>query len=124
MPKNATRNTGNGPVDLGLVARLGQEPLERAARLQARMIRDSMRFQSELFDFARRRLGAEFDTQKRLAKCRNVNEAAEVVNDFCQTAIRDYSDEATGLMKLCAEMAAEEAEEAVRETKASPPPSA
>jgi len=118
MPKQNGGRPAAGSVDLGEVARASQKSLATITHLHNRMIRDSLRFQAELLDFARRRVSADIEAQDRLMRCTSPNDAARVMNEFCQTAARDYSEEAAGLMKLCVGMAAEAAEETVAEAKA------
>ncbi|MCL5776637.1 hypothetical protein M1105_06500 [Limibaculum sp. FT325] len=115
MAKQNGGRPAAGAVDLGEVARVGQRSFATIAHLHGRMIRDSLRFQAELLDFARRRVGADIEAQDRLMRCSSPNDAAQVMNDFYQCAARDYSEEAAGLMKLCVGMAAEAAEETVAE---------
>lgn len=110
MAKQSGMERVGSPVDLGEMAKAGQKSLATVAQIHTRMFRDSLRFQAELLDFARRRLGADIAAQDRLMRCSTPDAAARVVTEFCATAARDYSDEATGLMKLCAGMAAEATE--------------
>lgn len=117
MPNQTRPNRPAAPVDLTKATQIGQQSLSAVAHIHGRMIRDSMRFQAELLDFARRRLGAEIEAHDRLLRCTSPDDAAKVVNEFCQTAARDYSEEAAGLMKLCVGMAAQAAEETVAEAR-------
>jgi len=117
MSKQNGRRPAAGSVDVGEVARASQKSLATISHLHNRMIRDSLRFQAELLEFAQRRVRADIEAQDRLMRCSSPNDAARVVNEFCQTAARDYSEEAAGLMKLCVGMAAEAAEETVAEVR-------
>lgn len=115
MKKHGTAGPDGSGVDLGQMAKLNQQSFETVAHIHSRMLRDGLRFQAELFDFARRRLGKNVETQDRLSRCHSVNDAVEVLNEFCTTAARDYGEEAQGLIKLCVSMAAETANENITE---------
>ena len=106
MSRKTTPTTPT-PVDFSQIARTSQEALERMTRVQTRMLREGMGMQAELLDFARRRLGADLETQKRLGQCANMGEAMREMSAFYSTAVRDYSSEAVELMSRCASIAAE-----------------
>jgi hypothetical protein len=103
----------NAP-DLGQVAEAGQRSLAALAALHSRGVRDAMRFNAELMDFARRRITADIQTTDRLARCRSATEAMDALGDFYQGAFRDYAEESTALIRLGTETAEEIAAEASR----------
>jgi hypothetical protein len=103
---------GNG-LDFDVVAQTGQRSMAAMAHLHSRAFRDAMKFNAELLDFTRRRIGANIETSDRLAHCESVTEAFEVVTGFCQGAVQDYAAESTALMRIGTEIAAKSTEETV-----------
>ena len=58
-----------------------------------------MKFNAEVMDFARRRIGADIETSDRLTRCGSVTDAVEVMTDFYQTAFQDYSTQTASLIE-------------------------
>jgi hypothetical protein len=98
-------------MDFQAVADTGQRSLAAVARMHSRVFRDAMKFNAELLDFTRRRIGANIATSDRLAHCDTVTEAVEVVSGFYQGAVEDYSAESTTLMRMGTEIAKQNGDE-------------
>ena len=109
-----------GGMDVNQIAQAGQMSLQTVANMHSRMLRDGLRFHAELLDFARRRIGADIETQDRLVRCQTVNDAMGVMNEFYQSAMRDYSNGAAELVSLCVGMATEGSESTMRLTESQP----
>jgi len=115
MPKKIeTKPVGNGP-DIETVAETGQRSLAAMAHLHSRAFRDAMKFNAELLDFTRRRIGANIDASDRLTRCETVTDAVDVMTGFCQGAVQDYAEESTALLRIGTEMASKSTEESVAE---------
>lgn len=61
----------------------------------------------ELMTFGRNRLKEDLDMPQKLAGCKTPQEMANVCIGFYQTAFKQYTDEATQISKICAEVTAE-----------------
>ena len=115
MPKkDDPKQPGNGP-DIETVVENGQRSLAAIAHLHSRAFRDAMRFNAELLDFTRRRIGANIETSDRLSRCESVTEAVDVMAGFCQCAVQDYAEESTTLLRIGTELASKSTEETVTE---------
>lgn len=115
MPKQSETKPGpNGP-DINQVTETGQKSLAAIAHLHSRVFRDALRFNSELLDFAQRRIRKDIETSDRLSRCESVTDAMEVVTDFCQTAFRDYADHGSAIIRAGASITSQSTEETVTE---------
>jgi hypothetical protein len=115
MPKHPKPAPTSNGLDLQAVAETGQRSLAAMARMHTRAFRDAMKFNAELLDFTRRRIGANIATSDKLAHCETVNEAVDVVTGFCQCAMEDYSEESTTLIRMSTEIAKQNGEETAAE---------
>lgn len=91
----------------------GEMPVMAFTQVQTRMMREALAMQAELIDFVRSRIGRDIETNEKLAKCRSMPEALEVMTGFCRQAIDTYADEARKLMAM-GRKAADEAAEAAK----------
>lgn len=121
MPKQSKPEPSSAGMDFHAVAETGQRSLAAMARMHTRAFRDAMKFNAELLDFTRRRVGANIATSDRLAHCDTVTEALDVVTGFCQSAVEDYSEESTTLMRIGTEIAKHNGDEAVAEVTGQTP---
>jgi hypothetical protein len=115
MPKEAETKQPETVTDLATFAQNGQRSLAAFAHLHSRVFRDAMKFNAELLDFTRRRLGANIETSDQLARCESMTDAVDVVSGFCQSAAQDYAEESAALLRIGTEMAAKTAEETMAE---------
>jgi hypothetical protein len=117
MPKNSKSQLNGNPanVDIEQAAQIGQKSVAAFAHLHSRVFRDAMKFNSELLDFARRRIGADIETSDRLTRSENVTDAVEDVTGFCQRAFHDYADQTTSMIRVGTAITAQNAEETVAE---------
>lgn len=60
---------------------------------------------SEMMDFANRRLHDQFETQESLTQCKDLESAYRVNCDFAQKATQVYFEEANKLMSMAADLA-------------------
>jgi len=120
MPKQSKPASHGNGLDFQTVAESGQRSLAAMARLHSRAFRDAMKFNAELLDFTRRRVGANIAASDQLAHCENVNDAVEVVTGFCQCAMEDYSEESTTLMRMGSEIAKQNGEETAADMTGQP----
>lgn len=115
MPKKPATQAPDNGLDIDTIAQNGQRSLAAIAHLHSRTFRDAMKFNAELLDFTRRRIGANIDTSDRLTHCQTVSEAVDVMTGFCQCAVEDYSEESTTLMRMGTEIAKQNGEETAAE---------
>jgi hypothetical protein len=66
----------------------------------------------ELMNFGRNRLKEDLDLPQKLAECKSPQDVVSVYLGFYQDAVKQYTDEAGNLTKICTEMAAEPLEAA------------
>jgi hypothetical protein len=126
MPKKAEIETNTNGVnfDIEQVAQTSQKSVAAIAHLHSRVFRDAMKFNAELMDFARRRIGADIETSDRLTHCDSVTDAIEVMTGFYQNAFHDYTDQSTSMIRAGTMITAQNAEETVAEaTRLNPTPS-
>ncbi|MCF8468577.1 MAG: phasin family protein [Sneathiella sp.] len=64
----------------------------------------------ELITFGRNRLKEDLDVPQKLAECKSPQDVMNVYLGFYQTALKQYTDEASHLTKICTEMNAESLE--------------
>lgn len=117
MPKQTQRqpkpDTTN--IDIEQAAQTGQKSVLAFAHLHSRAFRDAMKFNAELMDFARRRIGADIEASDRLTRCESVTDAVEVMTGFCQNAFQDYADQTASMVQVSATISAQNSEETVAE---------
>ena len=113
----AAPNVAVGPAapDVGQITETGQRSLLAVAHLHARLMRNALEVNAELLDFARRRVGEDLDTSKKLSRSRNAAEASEVVSGFYRKALEDYAEEAEKIMKIGTDATLRSVEEAQAE---------
>jgi hypothetical protein len=117
MPKKAQSqpNASTAKVDIEQAAETGQKSVVAFAHLHSRVFRDAMKFNAELMDFARRRIGADIETSDRLTHCQSVTDAVEVMTGFCQNAFHDYADQTASIVRVGTTITAQNTEETVAE---------
>lgn len=117
MPTKAHSRPAANPVNLDIeqAAETGQKSVAAFAHMHSRVYRDAMKFNAELLDFARRRIGADIAASDRLTRCQSVTDAVDVMSDFYQTALHDYADHTTSLMRVGSTITAQNAEETLAE---------
>lgn len=118
MPKQTKTQPSVNGMDLEAISQTSQRSLTAMAHLHSRAFRDAMKFNAELLDFTRRRVGANIETSDRLSRCETVTEAVDVVTGFCQGAVQDYSEESAALFRIGTEIATRNSEEALAEATA------
>lgn len=122
MPKTETPDIASTKtaiptnVDLDRVSSASQKSLLAVAHLHARLFRNALEVNAELLDFARKRVGEDLRTNDELSRCRNVNDAVEVISGFYQTAFEAYAEEADKLVKISTDAARRSIEETREET--------
>ena len=89
--------TINIDAEIEHAAQTGQKSVAAFAHLHSRVLRDAMKFNAELLDFARRRIGADIETSDRLTRCGSMTDAMGVMTDFCQNAFHDYADQTASI---------------------------
>jgi len=77
---------------------------QAAARMNAQIGQNATRVQLELFEFARRRLTANFEVAKSLARDGRLEDAVGEVCRFHRQAVADYAEQARRLVTLCTAM--------------------
>ena len=125
MPKQAetkSKSTAGIPLmtdganfDIEQATATGQKSIAAFAHLHSRVFRDAMKFNAELLDFARRRIGAEIETSDRLSRCESMTDAVEVMTKFCQCAFEDYAQQTTSLVRIGTEISTRNVEETAAE---------
>lgn len=117
MPKKAQSqpNASTAKIDIEQAAETGQKSVVAFAHLHSRVLRDAMKFNAELMDFARRRIGADIETSDRLTQCQSVTDAVEVMTGFCQNAFHDYADQTASIVRVGTTITAQNTEETVAE---------
>jgi len=117
MPKQSQNQPNENPtvIDIEQAAQIGQKSATAFAHLHSRVLRDAMKFNAELMDFARRRIGADIETSDRLTHCESVTDAVEVMTGFYQNAFHDYADQTTSMIRVGATITSQNAEETVAE---------
>jgi len=115
MPKESVKQTKDNAVDIEQATQAGQKSVAAIAHLHSRVFRDAMKFNAEVLDFARRRIGADIEASDRLTRCGSMTDAMEVMTDFCQSAVHDYSDQTASLINTGNTIASQIAEETVAE---------
>jgi len=105
----------NIDVEIENAAQTGQKSVAAFAHLHSRVFRDAMKFNAEMLDFARRRVGADIETSDRLTRCRSVADAMGVMTDFCQNALHDYTDHTTSIVRVGTAITSQNAEETIAE---------
>lgn len=113
-PKNQP-NAGSNAASIEQATQAGQKSMTAIAHLHSRVFRDAMKFNAEVLDFARRRIGADIETSDRLTRCGSVTDAVEVMTDFYQTAFQDYSTQTASLIETGSKITSQNAEETVAE---------
>jgi hypothetical protein len=117
MPKQSQSQPNVNPtnIDIEQAAQIGQKSMTAFAHLHSRVFRDAMKFNAELMDFARRRIGADIETSDRLTRCESVTDAVEVMTGFYQNAFHDYADQTTSMIRVGTTITSQNAEETVAE---------
>ena len=117
MRKQAQSQPNSTPatIDIEQAAQIGQKSVTAFAHLHSRVFRDAMKFNAELMDFARRRIGADIETSDRLTRCESVTDAVEVITGFCQNAFHDYADQTASIVRIGTEITTQNTEETVAE---------
>ena len=115
MQKKSVKQSKDSAVDIEQATQTGQKSVAAIAHLHSRVFRDAMKFNAEILDFARRRIGADIEASDRLTRCGSVTDAMEVMTDFCQTAFQDYSDQTASLIQTGNTITSQNAEETVAE---------
>jgi hypothetical protein len=119
MSKNTKNQPDANPINIDVeienAAQTGQKSVAAFAHLHSRVFRDAMKFNAELLDFARRRIGADIETSDRLTRCSSVTDAMGVMTDFCQNAFHDYADHTTSLVRVGTTITSQNAEETIAE---------
>lgn len=111
--KGTTARGNSGNAESGTQANASLAPI---VQLHSRMFRDALKFNAEILDFARRRLDEDIKAAEKLTKCQTVPDAMSVMNDFCQCAAQQYSEEISNLAQLGRKITTE----AVHEIQAAP----
>ena len=110
---NVTSITGG--VDLQQVANAGEKSMFAFAHLHSHLLRSALEVNAELLDFARKRLDQDIDTSEKFSRCRTMSEAMEVMNRFCQTAMHDYAEESSRIVKIGSDATRRSMEEIAKE---------
>ena len=82
-----------------------QEVLDTLESATLAVVEGVSRTQWEIADFLARRIREDLDTQQALMRCRSFDELADVQTKFLRTAVDEYGDEASRLLKLGGELA-------------------
>lgn len=82
----------------------GQNQFAGIARMHYRMMENALTFNAELLDFARRRIKSDIRANRKLAACKTVEEACEVMTGFYRDAIDNYTSEAQQLFEISQRM--------------------
>jgi len=117
MATKAHSQPAANPVNLDIeqAAETGQKSVAAFAHMHSRVFRDAMKFNAELLEFARRRVGADIAASDSLTRCQSVSDAVNVMSDFYQTALQDYADQTTSLMHASSTITTQNAEETIAE---------
>jgi len=103
-------------IDVNGITEVGTKSATAMTQLHARMFRDALKFNAELLDFARRRLGEDIKATEQLCRCESMPDAMSVMNDFYQKAVQQYTDETSNLVQFSRTTAAEATREIRGET--------
>ena len=117
MATKAHSQPAANPVNLDIeqAAETGQKSVAAFAHMHSRVFRDAMKFNAELLEFVRRRVGADIAASDSLTRCQSVSDAVNVMSDFYQTALQDYADQTTSLMHASSTITTQNAEETIAE---------
>ncbi|CAN5619581.1 hypothetical protein BH23PSE1_BH23PSE1_11860 [soil metagenome] len=77
-----------------------QDAIETMEAAGSAAIEGAVRFQREMADFVTDRIRHDMDMQRRLLLCRSLDDLRSMQASFIQTAMSQYSSEATRLMRL------------------------
>lgn len=111
-----------GPNGLEAASAEGQRRLAGLIHMNASLIEAAARCGNEWVDFTRRRLERDMEMSKKLASCRDVPEAIDVVQAFYRTAFSEYSSEFGTLLKNGTEIASDTMGRVLRENGAAAKP--
>ncbi|WAP70360.1 phasin family protein [Jiella pelagia] len=100
---------------LGTVSAEGQHRIAGLIHMNASLIEAAARCGTEWVDFTRRRLERDMEMSRKLAACRDVPEAIEVVQAFYRTAFSDYSSEFGTLLRNGTDIASDTMGRVLRE---------
>lgn len=110
--------TGFGAeVELDRVANAGEKSVLAFAHLHSRLLRNALEINAELMDFARKRLGEDIEASEKFSHCKSVGDAVEVMNGFCQNAVRDYAEESNRIVRMSSDATRRSMEETAREAE-------
>ncbi len=104
-------------IDLEAAAENSQKSVTAFAHLHSRAFRNAMKFNAEVLDFARRRVGADIETSDRLCQCETVTDAMKVMSDFYQNAFNDYAEQTATMLRSGTELSAQTAGETIAEAE-------
>lgn len=102
-------------MDIEQAAQNGQKSLTAFAHMHTRVFRDAMRFNAQLLDFARRRVGADIETSDRLSRCETITDAMDVMTNFYNDAVQDYASQTADVVLASTEISARNVEESLAE---------
>lgn len=81
--------------------------VEAMAGMNQKFYKMMMSCNEEIMTFGRNRLKEDLDMPQKLAECKSPQEMMGVYLGFYQTAVKQYTDEAGELTRICTEMSAE-----------------
>ncbi|WP_206454364.1 phasin family protein [Aurantimonas marina] len=98
-PDDGARTVVPG-FDLEELSAAGQRSFAAMTHMNAHLFHALARYNGELLDFTKNRLERDLLMSEKLAGCKTVDEAVDLVQDFCKTALAEYSDEVGALVEL------------------------
>ncbi len=102
MP-SSTSKTNGGPmptVDLDAIAEVNRKSVQAMAEMNRRMFRAMLSAQSEMLHFTQRRLAEDAAAARKLAECREPEDAIRIVQGFQARAFEDFTRSASEIMRL------------------------
>lgn len=101
--ETTARGIMGGPLDqktLEGVARTQEEAFHTLERAGSAMFEAMTKWNAELTHFVAQRMQEDIRAQKEILQCRTLDELREAQTRFFQTAIEQYSEEASRLSKI------------------------